>query len=318
LEMLETEKKKMTMDLTDIGPNIRYAVIPLAELPVNFDLRLGLTGSIRCCHQQQKKILSSRRYNIRNVSVIPSLFQSNPSGQDNLVFDERRRNVNLKPTIVEEGEKVEQFFQTLVKVIAEVESHRPILVFMTDERMVEFDKYWDPKEPLKKFVLSKMSNEYDRANCISQAGESDRVTLVARTFGRGIDFISRSNEVQKNGGVHVIQTFLSDSEVEEYQIKGRTGRQGQKGSYQQVLWKTDLVSAFDIKTDFKFADDGYASWEQFITLKRDEKISKSLVEMEEKMESQKQKWEVTKELQNCILNGNRARGMECIASQMQG
>ena len=43
-----------------------------------------------------------------------------------------------------------------------------------------------------------------------------------------------------NGGVHVIQTFLSEEESEETQIIGRTARQGESGSYCLILSKTSL------------------------------------------------------------------------------
>jgi hypothetical protein len=41
-------------------------------------------------------------------------------------------------------------------------------------------------------------------------------------------------------GIHVIQTFLSESLSEEIQIKGRTARQGENGSYSMILSLKDL------------------------------------------------------------------------------
>jgi len=46
----------------------------------------------------------------------------------------------------------------------------------------------------------------------------------------------------------VIQTFLSETESEEIQIKGRTARQGKSGSFSFVLLDSDL-EAFDIKEE---------------------------------------------------------------------
>ena len=43
-----------------------------------------------------------------------------------------------------------------------------------------------------------------------------------------------------NSGVHVIQTFLSEQLSEEKQIKGRTARQGDQGSYSLILLEKDL------------------------------------------------------------------------------
>jgi glycosyltransferase involved in cell wall biosynthesis len=39
----------------------------------------------------------------------------------------------------------------------------------------------------------------------------------------------------RSGGVHVIQTFVSEDISEEVQIKGRTARQDNKGSFGMVL-----------------------------------------------------------------------------------
>jgi hypothetical protein len=46
--------------------------------------------------------------------------------------------------------------------------------------------------------------------------------------------------VQANGGIHVIQTFLSNELSEEIQIKGRAARQGDAGSYSMVLIYSSL------------------------------------------------------------------------------
>ena len=48
---------------------------------------------------------------------------------------------------------------------------------------------------------------------------------MTRIFGRGLDFKSNDKKMNNDGGVHVIQTFLSEEFSEEVQIKGRTARQ---------------------------------------------------------------------------------------------
>ena len=58
---------------------------------------------------------------------------------------------------------------------------------------------------------------------------------MTKTFGRGIDFIVDDKEVKEAGGLHVIQTFISDEESETVQIEGRTARQGSEGSYELLI-----------------------------------------------------------------------------------
>jgi preprotein translocase subunit SecA len=60
-----------------------------------------------------------------------------------------------------------------------------------------------------------------------QSTRSRRITLLTRVFGRGVDFACMEKAVADAGGVHVIQTFISEEESEEVQIQGRTARQGQ-------------------------------------------------------------------------------------------
>ena len=45
---------------------------------------------------------------------------------------------------------------------------------------------------------------------IKFASSQGYVTLLTKEYGRGTDFISRDDIVNSNGGVHVIQTFLSE------------------------------------------------------------------------------------------------------------
>jgi preprotein translocase subunit SecA len=66
---------------------------------------------------------------------------------------------------------------------------------------------------------------------------SGKVLLFTRIFGRGTDFVVHDENVTNNGGVHVIQTFLSEELSEEIQIKGRTARQGDEGSYSMNMLK---------------------------------------------------------------------------------
>jgi len=107
--------------------------------------------------------------------------------------------------------------------------------------------------------LSEILSRPDRDYIIKKAATLGQVTLSTRVFGRGTDFFSRDQILEKKGGVHVIQTFLSDLKSEEVQIKGRTARQGQSGSYGMVLLlkdelieglsKEDSLQKYDINHD---------------------------------------------------------------------
>ncbi|KRX04479.1 P-loop containing nucleoside triphosphate hydrolase [Pseudocohnilembus persalinus] len=78
---------------------------------------------------------------------------------------------------------------------------------------------------------------------------SEKVTLLTKEYGRGTDFLCTSKQVQEAGGIVVIQAFFSDDPSEETQIKGRTARQGEKGSYYIILDQNKLYGQFDIDQD---------------------------------------------------------------------
>jgi len=45
---------------------------------------------------------------------------------------------------------------------------------------------------------------------VKKATQKGAVTLLTRIFGRGLDFVCRDDKINECGGIHVIQTFLSE------------------------------------------------------------------------------------------------------------
>jgi preprotein translocase subunit SecA len=85
---------------------------------------------------------------------------------------------------------------------------------------------------------SNLTEEHEavvRDSRIVSAVNPNVITLMSSSFGRGTDFVVLDDGIKKNGGLHVIQAFLSLDESEEVQIKGRTARQENKGSYDCIL-----------------------------------------------------------------------------------
>jgi preprotein translocase subunit SecA len=79
-----------------------------------------------------------------------------------------------------------------------------------------------------------------------KAVNTNFITLMTNSFGRGTDFILLDENIKNRGGLHVIHAFLSHDESEEIQIKGRTARQSNSGSYDCVL-KTKFLEQLDMK-----------------------------------------------------------------------
>jgi preprotein translocase subunit SecA len=102
----------------------------------------------------------------------------------------------------------------------------------------------------KKLLTEKMT-AVDKDFVIKKASTAGQITICTAVFGRGTDFFCKDEVVERNGGVHIMQTFLYEEKSEEVQIQGRTARQGKKGSYQMILLESDLEEEFLLKRERK-------------------------------------------------------------------
>ncbi len=72
------------------------------------------------------------------------------------------------------------------------------------------------------------------AEIVAAAGRRGRITVATNMAGRGTD-IALGPGVVESGGLHVIATQLSDARRIDRQLFGRCGRQGDPGSYEEIL-----------------------------------------------------------------------------------
>ena len=138
------------------------------------------------------------------------------------------------------------FFLNIKKEIeAKVQDSRAVLVvFDTLAQLSEF-RAWLQARPIagtqtaRSIKVLPPERATDNFSVIDKtirvAASRCRVTLATRAFGRGSDFVCTDALLKSQGGMHVIQAFWTPSEAEEVQIKGRTCRQDNPGSYRQIL-----------------------------------------------------------------------------------
>jgi len=86
----------------------------------------------------------------------------------------------------------------------------------------------------------------DQEMIIRRASESEMVTICTRVFARGSDFVCHDATTIEKDGVHVIMLFVPDCEAEFVQARGRIARQGNPGSYQEILLLPQLVEEFSL------------------------------------------------------------------------
>lgn len=127
-------------------------------------------------------------------------------------------------------------------------AQRAVLVFFekteTLEKFYNSDTFKEKKSECIQISEATPSNQ--KASLIQQAVRRGGITIANRKFGRGTDFICYDQELLAAGGIHVIQTFVSDKLSEETQIMGRTARQGNTGSFSMVL-EEGRLEVFGIK-----------------------------------------------------------------------
>ena len=152
-------------------------------------------------------------------------------GRNNLIFHDK----------IGEGiciEKTSNYFRTLKTEIdnrlvgTNPQTKRAVFVFFETKKELndfyESDEYVPLKDQTK--VLTEEANIEEKEAIINYATSSGSIVFFTKVFGRGTDFITHDMIVSANGGVHAIQTFLSEQLSEEKQIKG-------KGK--SFLWTTD-------------------------------------------------------------------------------
>lgn len=120
---------------------------------------------------------------------------------------------------------------------------RAVLVFFeTKETLFEFHSQ-DRLQNIQGITVNILTEECSssqRDSCITSATGEKNVTLATKAFGRGVDFTCYHPVVLANGGVHVLQTFLSENASEETHLLGRTGYQGNPGSCSRIFLDDDL------------------------------------------------------------------------------
>mmetsp|Transcript_18198 Transcript_18198/g.39423 ORF Transcript_18198/g.39423 Transcript_18198/m.39423 type:complete len:1024 (+) Transcript_18198:344-3415(+) len=196
---------------------------------------LGVSGTLEAMDDYEKGVL--QKYGLTKFLFVPSVY-----GKSNFTFDAAGEGIRVDKS------ESDYFHSITDQTVQATKKKRAVIVFFENrERMDQFTKsdYYRKLGRLKS-VLTEDMEDADKAFVISRAATAGQITISTAVFGRGTDFFCKDDRVQQNGGVHVIQTFLSHEISEEIQIQGRTARQGKKGSYQMILLEADIKGQFGV------------------------------------------------------------------------
>jgi len=193
-----------------------------AEIPKQFDLILGVTGTLSDFSEIEKKIIEG--YNINTLAFAPSVY-----GQSRRSFDGVRTFQH----------KTDWFLHVLQMAKTKTDLGRAVIIFFDNfEILQEFLTQHGNSLPRIPNILHEAEEFKD--TIVRKASATGEVTLCTRPFGRGVDFVCRDDITLEKGGVHVILTFPTYSQAEEIQIQGRAARQGELGSWEIAWWVDDL------------------------------------------------------------------------------
>uniref|UniRef100_A0A8D8KC15 Protein translocase subunit SecA n=1 Tax=Culex pipiens TaxID=7175 RepID=A0A8D8KC15_CULPI len=206
--------------------NLRLGNISYAKIPEEFPLILGVTGTLTTISTYEKKVVKDH-YHINEMSVMPSFF-----GGSNLKFN-ATQDFRCLNTVNEWMNAIFGRINTIINAKRSV-----LVVFDTDLTIKAFKRQFAAQLD-RLNVLTVDTDLADKERFINDAGVSRTITLSTREMGRGVDYKS-SVAVEKNGGMHVIQSFFSVDVKEETQIKGRTARKDNRGSYELIVCFEDL------------------------------------------------------------------------------
>ncbi|XP_076298917.1 uncharacterized protein LOC143217985 [Lasioglossum baleicum] len=214
---------------------IDSGTISFAKLPNEYPLILGVSGTLTELNNHEKNAVRNS-YSIHENSIMPSYF-----GESNLQF-------NISNDFVCETSEEQWLSKIDSHANSKIASGRSILIFFDTD--IEIDKFKNKfcSKYNRLHMLDANTKKQIKQKYINEAGITKTVTLATREMGRGVDFKS-SVAVEKKGGLHVIQTFLSLDIKEEMQIKGRTARKDNKGSYELIVCKIHLTNAGLLDTE---------------------------------------------------------------------
>lgn len=95
------------------------------------------------------------------------------------------------------------------------------------------------KQIKKNHVLVNAKTPEEEVNAIKNAGKKNALTISTNMLGRGTDIILDNTD--DIGGLFVVSTEAATSRRIDNQLKGRAGRQGQNGSFIQVISLEDDI-----------------------------------------------------------------------------
>lgn len=146
------------------------------------------------------------------------------------------------PDVVYKTER-SKFMAVVEDVVQRQATGQPVLVGTISIEKSEYLSALLKRRGIPHMVLNAKYHEME-AEIVAQAGQKDTVTIATNMAGRGTDIILGEG-VKERGGLHIIGTERHESRRIDNQLRGRAGRQGDRGSSQfYISLEDDLMRLF--------------------------------------------------------------------------
>ena len=275
------DKGKVTNEIVQqhLGLTINCGQFSYAEIPKEYQCILGVTGTLETLCDFEKKV-KDETYKITQETFAPSIY-----GDSRLTFQQVE-------DVMVMSDLTNYHMQLIDTITKKQKAMQPVLVFFESELQLDAFATSDYCKGLTHNVIKENTENIDfyirKATRVDTVTGLPEVTFLLRVFGRGLDFACRDDRINKNRGIHVIQAFLSEDASEEAQIKGRTARQGEAGSYCLILNANDLERQFEVTAN-QIKEQKHASkLYQFIHQKRMASFAKKSEDRKKIVERSKQ------------------------------
>ena len=234
---ISTEERNHYIVLNIIGAKIAYARIVEA-----YDVVLALTGTLSSMHESEIGLIKETLKDVHK-SYMPSAFR------------DEHKQINVPTVQVTDtggdANKMEFHGAIIDFILQQTTSEdpkRPIcILFDKDSDRRDFQKCSRIDElDSRKFehnTLNDNSTIGDSQNSeinsqhpgINKIPKMNTLSTMTHPFSRGIDPKTTDVRVPRVNGVLLIQTYLSPTEADEAQARGRVGRQGEPGSWALIF-----------------------------------------------------------------------------------
>lgn len=137
---------------------------------------------------------------------------------------------------------VTAWYSAIVQASTEMlrDRHRPVLVIFESIYQLKVFAHYLSHEEISPIVIDGTESSSERALRVAAAGEVGAICIATNIAGRGMD-IKLCAAAVRNGGLHVIRTYIERNSRVEEQVTGRTGRCGQPGS-SQLIARDDMCT----------------------------------------------------------------------------